>query len=70
LIHTSRYVSTVATNKDKIKTVLASINELQIQDSTGADDELDISKTALVCKLAQVLPEIWMTLLLEAKKLL
>jgi hypothetical protein len=26
------------------------------------------SKTALVCKLAQVPPEIWMTLSLEAKK--
>jgi hypothetical protein len=57
--------------KDKIKTVLASINELQVQDSAGSDEEIDTSpssKTALVCKLAQVPPEIWMTLSLEAKK--
>jgi hypothetical protein len=60
-----------ATKKDKIKTVLALTNELQVQDSAGSDEEIETSpssKTALVCKLAQVPPEIWMTLSLEAKK--
>jgi hypothetical protein len=50
---------------------LALINELQLQDSTGSDEEVDISassKTAMVCKLAQIPPEIWMTLSVEAKK--
>jgi len=50
---------------------LALINELQLHDSTGSDEEVDISassKTAMVCKLAQVPPEIWMTLSVEAKK--
>ena len=59
---------TGTTKKDKIKTVLALINELQIQDSTGSDDELDTSKTEMVCKLAQVPQEMWMTLPLDAKK--
>jgi hypothetical protein len=57
--------------KDKIKTVLALINELQVQDSAGSDEDINISassKTAMVCKLAQVPPEIWMTLSLEAKE--
>jgi hypothetical protein len=39
-------------------------------DSAGSDEEIDTSpssKTALVCKLAQVPPEIWMTLSLGAK---
>jgi hypothetical protein len=50
--------------KDKIKTVLALINELQVQDSAGSDEEIEAvssSKSALVCKLAQVPPEIWIT---------
>jgi hypothetical protein len=41
--------------KDKIKTVLALINELQVQDSAGSDEEINTlqsSTTALVCKLA------------------
>jgi hypothetical protein len=62
---------TGTTKKDKVKTVLALINELQLQDSTGSDEDVDISafsKTAMVCKLAQVPPEIWMTLSMEAKK--
>ena len=62
---------TGTTKKDKVKTVLALINELQLQDSTCSDEEVDIlasSKTAMVCKLAQVPPEIWMTLSVEAKK--
>jgi hypothetical protein len=44
------------------------INEPHLQDSTGSDEEIDISassKTAIICKLAQVPPEIWTT---EAKK--
>jgi adenylosuccinate synthase len=56
---------TGTTKKDKIKTVLALINELQLQDSTCSDEEVDISassKTAIVCKLKQIPPEIWMTL--------
>jgi tellurite resistance-related uncharacterized protein len=59
------------TKKDKIKTVSALINELQVQDSACSDEEINTlpsSKTALECKLAQVPPEIWMTLSLEAKK--
>jgi hypothetical protein len=39
------------TKKDKIKTVLALINELQVQDSIGSDEEIDTlpsSKSALV----------------------
>jgi hypothetical protein len=63
--------SSGATKKDKMKTVLVLINELQLQDSAGSDEEIDTlssSKTALVCKLAQATPEIWMTLSLEAKK--
>ena len=50
---------------------MALINELQIQDSIGSDEEIDkstSSKTAMVCKLAQVPPEIWMTLSVDAKK--
>jgi hypothetical protein len=57
--------------RDKVKTVLALINELQLQDSTGSDEVVDISassNTAMICKLAQVPPEIWMTLSMEAKK--
>jgi hypothetical protein len=47
--------SSDTTKKDKIKTVLALTNELQVQDSIGSDEEIDTlpsSKTALVCKLA------------------
>jgi hypothetical protein len=39
--------------------------------STASDEEIDISassKTAMICKLIQVPPEIWMTLPTEAKK--
>jgi hypothetical protein len=44
---------------------------LQLQDSTSSDKEIDalpFSKTALLCKLAQVTLEIWMTLSLDTKK--
>jgi hypothetical protein len=47
------------------------ISQLQIQDSTVLDEEVDISpssKTAMVCKLAHVSPDIWNSLTLEAKK--
>jgi hypothetical protein len=47
------------------------INEIQIQDSCSSDEEsatVPPTKTAMVCKLAQIPPEIWMTLPLEAKK--
>jgi hypothetical protein len=57
--------------KDKVKTVLALSNEIQIQDSCCSDEESSAvppTKTAIVCKLAQIPPEIWMTLPLEAKK--
>jgi hypothetical protein len=59
------------TKKDNLKKVMALINQLQLQDSTGSDEEVDTStssKSAMVCKLAQVTPEIWMTLSTEAKK--
>jgi hypothetical protein len=57
--------------KDKVKKVLALINEIQIQDSCSSDEEsttVPPTKTAMVCKLAQIPPEIWMTVPLEAKK--
>jgi hypothetical protein len=52
--------------------VTALINEIQIQDSCSSGEESDTvppTKTAMVCNLAQMPPEIWMTLPLEAKKL-
>jgi hypothetical protein len=45
--------------------------KIQIQVSCSSDEEsvaLPPTKTAMVCKLAQIPPEIWMTLPLEAKK--
>jgi hypothetical protein len=56
---------------EKAKKVLAPINEIQIQDSCSSDEEsstVSPTKTAMVCKLAQISPKIWMTLPLEAKK--
>jgi hypothetical protein len=50
---------------------LALINQIQIQDSCSSDEDsvaLPPTKTAMVCKLAQIPPEIWVTLPLEAKK--
>jgi hypothetical protein len=41
-IHTSCQ-PTGTTKKDKVKTGLALINELQLQDSAGSDEEVDIS---------------------------
>jgi hypothetical protein len=63
----------IEAKKDKLKKVLALINEIQIQDSYSSDEEsitVPPNKTAMVCELAQIPPEIWMTLPLEAKKLL
>jgi transcriptional regulator with PAS, ATPase and Fis domain len=71
-IHNTSKLSNTA-KKDKVKMVLALINEIQIQDSCSSDEESTRSttpptKTAMVCKSAKILPEIWMTLPLEAKK--
>jgi hypothetical protein len=69
-IHNASQVSNRA-KYDKVKKVLALINEIQIQDSCSSDEEslaVSPTKTAMVCKLAQIPPEIWMTLPLEAKK--
>jgi hypothetical protein len=54
-----------------VKKVLALINEIQIHHSCSSDEESVLvppTKTAMVCKLAQISPEIWMNLPLEAKK--
>jgi hypothetical protein len=57
--------------KDKVKNVLEIINKIQTQDSCSSDEEsvaVPSNKTAMVCKLAHIQPEIWMTLPLEDKK--
>jgi hypothetical protein len=59
--------------KEKVKKVLALINDIQIQiqDSCSSDEEsvtVPPTKLAMVCKFAQIPPETWMTLPLEAKK--
>jgi hypothetical protein len=67
----SAFQSSNRAKKDKVKKVLALINEIQIQDSSSSDEEsvtITLTKTAMVYKLAQIPPEIWMTLPLEAKK--
>jgi hypothetical protein len=69
-IHSASQSSNKA-EKDKVKRFLASINQIQIQDSCSSDEEsatVPPIKTAMVCKLAQIPPEIWMTLPLKAKK--
>jgi hypothetical protein len=69
-IHNTSQLSNRA-KKDKVKKVLALINEIQIQDSCSSDEEsvtVPPTKNAMVCKLAQIPPEIWMTLHLKAKK--
>jgi hypothetical protein len=48
-----------------LKKLLELINEIQIQDSCSSDEEsaeVLPTKTAMVFKLAQIPPEIWMTL--------
>jgi hypothetical protein len=69
-IHNTSQLSNRA-KKDKVKKVLALINEIQIQDSCSSDEEsiaVTPTKTAMVCTSAQIPPEIWMTIPLEAKK--
>jgi hypothetical protein len=69
-IHNTSQLSN-RSKKDKVKKVLLLINEIQIQDSCSSGEESDtvkMNKTAMVYKLAQIPPEIWMTLPLEAKK--
>jgi hypothetical protein len=69
-IHNTSQLSNTA-KKDKVKMVLALIIQTQIQDSCISDEEsvaVPPTKTAMVCKLAQIPPEIWMTLPLEANK--
>jgi uncharacterized HAD superfamily protein len=54
-----------------VKKVLALINEIQIQDSCSSYEEsvtVPPTKTAMVCKLAQIPSEIWTTFTLEAEK--
>jgi hypothetical protein len=53
-----------ANKKDKVKHVLALINELQILGSNGSVEELEVLssfKAVMICNLAQVPPKIWMT---------
>jgi hypothetical protein len=48
--------------KNKIKKVLQLINEIQVQDSYSSDEELITvppTKTAMICELVQIPPEIW-----------
>jgi hypothetical protein len=40
------FQTTGTTKKDKLKTVMALINEPQLQDSTGSDEELGISTSS------------------------
>jgi hypothetical protein len=49
------------------------MNEIQIQDSCSSDEEsaaVTLTKTAILCKSAQIPPEIWMAVPLEAKRCL
>jgi hypothetical protein len=49
----------------KSKKFSALINKILIQDSCSSDEEsvaVPPTKTAMVCKLTQIPPEIWMTL--------
>jgi hypothetical protein len=69
-IHNTSQLSN-RSKKDKVKKVLSLINQVQIQDSCSSDEEsvtVPPNKTVMVCVLAQIQPEIWMTLSLEAKK--
>ena len=57
--------------KDAVKKVLALFYDLKSQASNDLDDDfsqLTGTKTVMVCKLAQIHPDIWMTLPLEAQK--
>jgi hypothetical protein len=71
-IHNASQLSNRA-KKDKVKKVLSLTNEIQIQDSYSSDEEsvaVSPTKNAMVYKLAQIPPDIWVTVSLEAKKLL
>jgi hypothetical protein len=60
-IHNPSQLSNRA-KKDKLKKVLALINEIQIQDSCSSDEEaatVSPTKTAMVFVLEQIPPEIW-----------
>jgi hypothetical protein len=58
--------SSNGSKKDKVKKVLALINEIQIQDSCNSDEE---SAAGSPTKTPMVIPpDIWITLPLEAKK--
>jgi hypothetical protein len=62
--------STSSTSSRK-KNETKHINELQIQDSTVLDEEVEIppsSKTPMVCRLAQVPPDICNSLSSDPKK--
>jgi hypothetical protein len=61
-IHNTSQLSNRA-KKDKVKKVLALINEIQIQDSCSSDEDsvaVPPTKSVMVCKSAQILPDIWM----------
>jgi hypothetical protein len=61
-IHNTSQLSDRA-KKDKVKKVLALINEIKIQDSCSSDEEsitVPPTKTTMVCKLAQIPLDIWM----------
>jgi hypothetical protein len=69
--NTFRSPGTVTIKKVKVEIVQGLINELQAQDSVGSDDALKtltFTKNEMVFKLAQVPPEIWIKLSVEAKK--
>jgi hypothetical protein len=60
-IYQSPVTFTVTNKTDKVKTFLALIDGLQVQDSFCSDYELNtptISKNEILCKLAVVIPEI------------
>jgi hypothetical protein len=60
-------------NMDKVKKVLALMHEIVIQDSCSSDEESDTvppTKIAMVCTLAQIPSEIWMTFPFEDEKYL
>jgi hypothetical protein len=63
-IHNTSQLSNRA-KKYKVKKALTLINEIQTQDSCSSDDELATvppTNTAMVCKLSQIPPKIWLHL--------
>jgi hypothetical protein len=60
----ARQIHNTSQLSNRAKKDLALINEIQIQDSCSSDEEsvaVPPNKTTMVCKLAQIPPEIWMT---------